>query len=345
MHGNAKTPAELCDAAAIGVGRIVVDSPIEIALLAGRVRKPQRVLVRVTADVDIHGHKSVVTGVTGQKFGFAIADGRAATAVKRVLDQPLLDLVGLHCHIGSQITDPAYYGEAIRRMIATMADVRARHGVILTELNIGGGHGVPYASGDPELDLVALNDFIEDALDAACAAERFPRPAIVIEPGRGISARAGVTVYRVLTVKSQPGSRTFVAVDGGVSDNPRAALYGANYTVALVNRHPVAPSQPMIVVGRHCEAGDEIARDVPLPRDIHPGDLLAVACTGAYNHSMASNYNMVCRPPVIAVRAGEARELVRRETVADLMSRDHGWAETHRSQDNQGPGIDAPGCG
>jgi diaminopimelate decarboxylase len=327
MHGNAKTPDELREAASIGVGRVVVDSPIEIALLAGRVRRRQQVLLRVTPDVDIHGHRSAVTGVTDQKFGFAIADGRAAAAVKRVMDQPLLDLVGLHCHIGSQVADPALYGESVRRLIATMADVRTRHGVVLTELNIGGGHAVPYVSGDRGLDLTALNESIEDALDTACAAERFPRPAIVIEPGRGISARAGVTIYRVLAVKSQPGGRTFVAVDGGMSDNPRVSLYGANYTVALANRHPVAPTWPMTVVGRHCEAGDEIARDVALPRDVHPGDLLAVACTGAYNHSMASNYNMVCRPPIIAVRAGQARELVRRETVADLMSRDHSWAE------------------
>jgi diaminopimelate decarboxylase len=325
MHGNAKTPDELSEAAAVGVGRIVVDSPVEIALLSGRVRRPQRVLIRVTPDIDIHGHRSLITGVTDQKFGFALADGHAAAAVRRVLDQPLLDLVGLHCHIGSQVTDPAVYGEAIRRIIAMMADVRAAHGVALTELNIGGGHGVPYVSGDSELDLDALAGVIDDALDDACAAERFPRPAIVIEPGRAISARAGVTVYRVLAVKSQPGGRTFVAVDGGMSDNPRVGLYGARYTVTLANRPPLAPTQPMTVVGRHCEAGDEIARGVSLPTDIHPGDLLAVACTGAYHHSMASNYNMVCRPPVIAVRAGQARELVRRETVADLLSRDRGY--------------------
>ncbi|HZA09702.1 diaminopimelate decarboxylase [Mycobacterium sp.] len=326
MHGNAKTPDELFDAATVGVGRIVVDTPFEIAFLAGRVRRPQRLLVRVTPDVDVHGHRSVVTGVTDQKFGFALAGGHAEMAVKRILDQPLLELVGLHCHIGSQVTDASLYGEAIRRMIALMADIRARHGVILTELNIGGGHGIPYVSGDHALDLGQLADVIDDALDAACAAERFPRPAIVIEPGRAISGRAGVTLYRVVSVKSQPGGRTFVAVDGGMSDNPRVVLYDAKYTVVLANRHPLGPTQPMTVVGRHCEAGDEIARDVLLPNDIHPGDLLAVACTGAYHHSMASNYNLVGRPPVIAVRDGQTRELVRRETIADLLSRDRGWA-------------------
>ena len=322
MHGNAKTPDELHDAATVGVGRIVVDSPIEIAFLAGRVRRRQQVLVRVTPDIDIHGHAAVSTGVIDQKFGFALAGGHADRAVRRVLDQPWLDLVGLHCHIGSQVTDAALYGEAIRRMIAALAGIRASQGVTLSELNIGGGHGVPYVSGDRELDLDELAHVIDEAVDAACAAERFPRPRIVIEPGRAISARAGVTLYRVIAVKSQPGGRTFVAVDGGMSDNPRVALYDAKYTVVLGNRHPLGATQPMTVVGRHCESGDEIARDVLLPTDLHPGDLLAVACTGAYHHSMASSYNMVGRPPIVAVGNGRARELVRRETITDLLSRD-----------------------
>jgi diaminopimelate decarboxylase len=244
--------------------------------------------------------------------------------VQRILHQPLLDLVGLHCHIGSQVTDPALYGEAIRTMIAAMADIRARHGVLLHELNIGGGHGVPYVTGDPELDLAELADVIDDALDWACAAERFPRPRIVVEPGRAVSARAGVTLYRVAAVKSQAGGRTFVAVDGGMSDNPRVALYGAKYTVALANRHSLGPLNIVTVAGRHCESGDEIARDIALPADVHPGDLLAVACTGAYHHSMASNYNMVGRPPIVAVKGGRVTELVRRETTADLLARDRG---------------------
>jgi diaminopimelate decarboxylase len=329
MHGNAKSLDELDDAAQVGVGRIVIDSTMEIAYLSCEVRRPQGVLIRVTPDIDIHGHAAVTTGVNDQKFGFTLAGDHAADAVKRILHQPLLNLVGLHCHIGSQISDATVYGEAIRRMIAAMADIRARHGVILPELNIGGGHGVPYVSGDPALDLGELADIIEDALDWSCAAERFPRPRIVVEPGRAISARAGVTLYRVVSVKSQPGGRTFVAVDGGMSDNPRVALYGAKYTVALANRHSVGPTQVVTVAGRHCEAGDELARDVELPADIHPGDLLAVACTGAYQHSMASNYNMVGRPPIVAVRRGKTAELVRRESTADLLARDRGWSGRH----------------
>jgi diaminopimelate decarboxylase len=324
MHGNAKSPDELRDAVAVGVGRIVLDSCIEIAYLAGLARRRQRVLIRVTPDIDIHGHRAVTTGISDQKFGFTLAGDHAADAVKSVLAHPILDLIGLHCHIGSQVTDAALYGEAIHRMIAAMADIRARHGVILTELNIGGGHAVPYIRGDAELNLDQLAGVIEDALDEACAAEHFPRPAVVVEPGRGISARAGVTLYRVCSVKTRPNGRTFVSVDGGMSDNPRVALYGAQYTVALANRHALGLKQTVTVAGRHCEAGDEIARDIELPADVHPGDLLAVASSGAYHHSMASNYNMVGRPPLVAVKNGRARELIRRETTADLLSRDTG---------------------
>ncbi|WP_068188292.1 diaminopimelate decarboxylase [Mycobacterium sp. UM_CSW] len=324
MHGNAKSPAELREAVRVGVGRIVVDSCIEIAYLAGLARRRQPVLIRVTPDIDIHGHRAVTTGISDQKFGFTLAGDQASDAAKRVLAHPILDLVGLHCHIGSQVTDPALYGEAIRRMIAAMADIRAQHGVVLTELNIGGGHAIPYIPGDRELDLDELSRVIEDALDEACAAEHFPRPRIVVEPGRAISGRAGVTLYRVCSVKTQPGGRTFVAVDGGMSDNPRVSLYGAQYTVTLANRHPLGARLRVTVAGRHCEAGDEIARDIELPADVHPGDLLAVACTGAYHHSMASNYNLVGRPPLVAVNEGRARALVRRETVADLLARDCG---------------------
>jgi diaminopimelate decarboxylase len=304
MHGNGRTPDELRRAAAVGVGRIILDSPVEASFLAGGVRRAQSVLVRVTPDIDVDEH-----------------------TVERILDQPLLYLVGLRCHIGSQITDAMRYGEVIRKLIGVMADLRAGHGIVLTELIVGGEHAVPYVTGDPELDLGALAEAIDGALEQACAAARFPRPAIMIEPGRAISARAGVTLYRVLSVKSQSGERTVVSVDGGMSDNPRLAPYNGRHSVVLANRHPLAPTRPMTVVGRHCESSDEIARDVPLPIDIHPGDLLAVACTGAYHHSMSSTYNMVGRPPLVAVKDGRTRELVRRETIADLLSRDRGWAE------------------
>lgn len=208
-------------------------------------------------------------------------------------------------------------------------------------MNIGGGHGVPYVSGDRELDIVELAAAIDEALDEACVAERFPRPRIVIEPGRAISARAGVTIYRVVSVKERQGGRTFVAVDGGMGDNPRVALYGAKYTVALANRHPLGPTQPMTIVGRFCESGDELVRDAMLPTDVHPGDLIAVACTGAYHHSMASTFNMVGRPPVIAVHRGRTHELIRRETVADLLSRDRGALPGAAPPQTPGSGCEA----
>jgi diaminopimelate decarboxylase len=320
VHGMATTPGELRHAANAGVGRIVVDSPTEVAILAAGVRQPQALEVGISPDIDRH----------------------AADAIQRALDQPLLYLVGLRCHLGSQVTDPSLYGEAVRQMIPLMAEIRAHHGVILTELNIGGGHGVPYVSGDPELDLDALRDFIDDALDASCAAERFPRPTIVLEPGRAISARAGVTLYRVLWVQSQPDGRAIVVVDGGLSDNPRAALRDARYSIALANRHSMAPTQPMTVVGRHGESDGAIARDVQLPTDLHAGDLLAMACTGAYHHSMASTDNMVGRPPLVAVKDGRPRELVRRETIADLLSRDRAYKELRPMQyERAGSGCEA----
>jgi diaminopimelate decarboxylase len=322
LNGNAKTAGELDDAVATGVGRVVINTPNEIALLAGRVRRRQRVLVRVIPDIETGAASA---GVLDQKFGFAVAGGQAACAIKRVIDQPWLDLVGLHCRLGSQLTDAGLYGEAIRQMIAVMAEVLDRHQVVLSELNLGGGHAIPYISGDPELSLPALAAVIDSTLRTACAEYGFPRPKIVIEPGRAIAARAGITLYRVIAVKRQPDGRIFVAVDGGMSDNPQVALRGTKHTVALANRHLPRATAPVTVVGRHCEAGDEIARDVELPADIHPGDLLAVACTGAYHYSMGSSSNLMGRPPLVGVANGRFRELVRRETVADLLARDRGW--------------------
>jgi diaminopimelate decarboxylase len=316
LNGTAKTAAELDDAVAAGVGRIVIDTPNEIALLAGRVRRRQRVLIRVIPDID----------AGDQTFGFGLPGGQAAGAVKRLLGEPWLDLVGLHCQLGSQLADAELYGAAIRQMLALMAEVRDRHHVVLTELSLGGGHAVPYRSGDAELNPRALGSLIDAALQSACAEHDYPRPRIVIGPGRAIAARAGLTLYRVVAVKRRPDGHTFVAVDGGMSDNPRMAPAGAKYTVALANRHAATVTAPVTVVGRHCEAGDEIAHDVELPADIHPGDLLAVACTGAYHYSMGSNCSVAGRPPLVAVAGGEARELVRRETIADLLARDRGWS-------------------
>lgn len=243
-HSSATSADHLAAAVAAGVGRIVIDSLPEITHLAGLVRRPQNVLVRCTPGAHL------------------------AEAVTRILAEPSLRLVGLHCHIGSQVSDAEQYGDAVRRMIVTMADVRRAHRVVLGELNIGGGHGVPYVSGDPELNLRELASFVDDALDAACAAERFPRPTIVVEPGRALAARAGVTLYRVHSVTARHSS-TVVAVDGLL------ALNAARYTATLANRASLGPTALMTVGS--CGA------EMELPADVHPGDLIAVACTGAYH--------------------------------------------------------------
>ena len=321
LHGNAKTPEDLEAAFDLGVGRIVVDNTLEIARLAALSRRRQRVLIRVTPGVDAHAHPAVATGVEDQKFGFSLSSGAAADAVRRVLDHPELILAGLHCHLGSQLTDLPAYEVAARRLIGLMAEVHDDYGVTLAELNLGGGHAVPYMAGDADFDLAGFAIRMQRIIGAECAKLRLPVPRLTVEPGRAIVNRAMVTLYRVVAIKHGSGSQTYVVVDGGMSDNPRPELYGARYSVHAV-RPSHAAMRTVTVAGRHCEAGDLLALDVPLPADIRPGDVVVVPGTGAYNHSMASNYNMVGRPPVIAVADGAARPLVRRETSSDLLLRD-----------------------
>jgi diaminopimelate decarboxylase len=323
LHGNAKTPEDLEAAFDYGAGRIVVDSVSEITRLAALAPLRQRVLIRVTPDVRARVHPAVATGVEDQKFGFSLSSGAAADAVQRVLAHPELELVGLHCHLGSQLTELTAYETAARKLIRLMAAARDRFGVVLTELNLGGGHAVPYVEGDEGFDLAEFADRIGQVIASECASLRMTAPRLVVEPGRAIVNRATVTLHRILAIKHVIGVRTFVAVDGGMSDNPRPELYGARYSVHAV-RPSGAPMETVTVVGRHCEAGDVLAADVPLPAGLRPGDLVVVPGTGAYNHSMASNYNLVGRPPVIAIRDRVARLLVRRETTSDLLARDIG---------------------
>jgi diaminopimelate decarboxylase len=327
MHGNGKTPEDLKAAQAYGIDRLVVDCTAEItrlAALSSVEKRSQRLLVRVTPGVDAHTHAAITTGVEDQKFGFSLASGAAGDAVRRVLAQRELTLAGLHCHIGSQVASIEAYEQAARRMVDLLAAVHDEHGVVLPQLDLGGGFAVPYQLGDEELDPVRLADRLMATVRAACAAHRLPVPRITIEPGRAISARAGVTVYRVLGIKHGATGRIFVTVNGGMSDNPRPSLYGARYSVRLVGRRATAANRTMTVVGRHCEAGDVLVEDAELPADLRPGDLLAVPCTGAYHHSMASTYNLVRRPPVVALNDGGSRLLIRRETELDLLRRDIG---------------------
>ncbi|MFJ3835495.1 diaminopimelate decarboxylase [Streptomyces sp. NPDC090054] len=325
LHGNAKSPQDLAAALRLGVGRIVIDSPSEIARIAAAVGPSgrQKVMVRVVPGVSAGGHEKIRTGTEGQKFGLSLTDGGAQHAVARILGQPQLELTGLHCHIGSQITEVKPYLVALRRMIGLMARIRDTHGLVLPELDMGGGHGIAYRPGEPALDITALARRMRTELVDGCAAAGLPVPRLAVEPGRAVVGPAGVALYRVLAVK-HTGENVFVAVDGGMSDNPRPALYGARYAPRLVGRHSMTGPRTATVVGRHCEAGDVLASDVQLPGDVHPGDLLAVPVAGAYQLSMASGYNLVGRPAVVAVHEGTVRLLVRRETLEDYRSRDIG---------------------
>jgi diaminopimelate decarboxylase len=323
LHGNAKTPEDLKAVAAGHVGAVVADSFDELDRLAAVARPGQRVLVRVTPGVDGHTHRAVATGVEDQKFGFSLATGAAAEAARRVLAEPAFTLAGLHCHVGSQITRVAVFEEAARRLVGLLAEIRDEHGAMPPLLNVGGGHAVRYRPGDPGFDLGCFARRLRIAVRLECDRHRLPVPTLAVEPGRALVATAGLTLYRVVTVK-HTARRTYVAVDGGMSDNLRPALYGAAYTAHLVGRHSAAPPSEVTIAGRHCEAGDLLATGVSLPADVHAGDLLAVPVTGAYHLPLASNYNLVCRPPLVAVAAGEARLLVRRETEEDLLTRDVG---------------------
>ncbi|WP_370247852.1 diaminopimelate decarboxylase [Nocardioides sp.] len=330
-HGNNKSYPDLRRAVATGVGKIVVDSFAEIERL-GRVAadlgRSQKVMIRVTAGVEAHTHEFIATAHEDQKFGFSIAGGDAWKAVEAVLAQPALELVGLHSHIGSQIFDTSGFEVAARRVLGLHARVAHDLGVTLPEMDLGGGFGIAYTSQDEPAEPAHLAAGLTSIVEHECRALGVAVPQLSIEPGRAIVGPAMCTVYTVGTVKpvSLDGGavRTYVSVDGGMSDNIRTALYDADYSCTLASRGSTAPPVLARVVGKHCEAGDIVVRDEFVPADLAPGDLLAVPGTGAYCRSMASNYNHAMRPPVIAVRDGQARVVVRRETVEDLLATDVG---------------------
>ena len=325
FHGNNKSFAELERAVAARVGRIVVDSFEEIdrlALVAERAGIRQRVYVRVTPGVEAHTHEFISTGQEDQKFGFSLAAGIAAEAICRVLAEPSLELVGLHCHIGSQIFDVHGFALAAHRMVGLLASVRDDHGVELAELDLGGGQGISYTTADDPMDVKEYADLLRQIVARECALFDLAQPRLAVEPGRAIAGPTTVTLYEVGTIKDLPGVRTYVSVDGGMSDNLRTALYGAEYSAVLASRLSSAPGKPVTISGKHCESGDIVIRAVDLPGDLVASDLIAVPASGAYHRSMASNYNHVGRPPVIAVLDGNARLLVRRETEDDLLRLD-----------------------
>lgn len=324
LHGNAKSEAELSLAVRRGVGRIVLDSFTEIAHLAALAApdRPQGVYVRVVPGIAAGHHAAVRTGVDDQQFGFALADGSAQEAAARVLAQPHLRLEGLHCHLGSQITEIEPYLRAVDRLVDLLAELRDRHGCTLAELDLGGGHAIAYRPGEAAFAPAEFAAAVLPRLRERCAQRRLPVPRLVIEPGRAIVGTSGVAVYRVLAVKQTAAGHRILAVDGGMSDNPRPALYGADYSAYLVGRATQAPPAPARVVGRHCEAADVLVPDARLPADARPGDLIAIPAAGAYQLSMASGYNLVGRPPLVGVHDGEDRLLLRREALADQLARE-----------------------
>jgi diaminopimelate decarboxylase len=327
LHGNNKLPAEIEQAVAAGVGHIVVDSFEEIARLAYQAELAgvrSRVLVRVTTGVEAHTHEFMATAHDDQKFGFSLASGAADEAVRRVIALPSLEFAGLHSHIGSQIFDTAGFDVAARRVIELAARISSEHGVTVAELDLGGGFGIAYTPEDDAPEIKTLASGLRAIVTAQCAAFGIPEPRLTIEPGRGIIGPSTVTLYEVGTIKDVDGIRTYVSVDGGMSDNIRTALYDASYTCVLASRSSAAAPMLTRVVGRHCESGDIVVRHCYLPSDLAPGDLLAVAATGAYCRSLASNYNHLPRPGVVAVRDGAARAIVRRETLDDLLRLDVG---------------------
>lgn len=341
LHGNNKSDAELHAALDAGVGRIIVDSLVEVEHLAdlvaarradGRETPAAPVMVRVTTGVHAGGHEFISTAHEDQKFGLSVVagpdggDSPALTALLRVLARPELHLLGLHSHIGSQILDASGFAAAAHKVLALRAELASRSGVLVEEVDLGGGYGIAYLPGDEAIDPARVADEVVGAVAAAARELGTDVPRLSIEPGRAIVGPAGTTLYRVGTVKpvrlDDGRVRTYVSVDGGMSDNIRPALYGAAYHAEVVSRASDATPVLARVVGKHCESGDIVVHEVQLPGDVRAGDLLAVPATGAYGRSMASNYNLLTRPPVVAVRDGASRVLVRRETVEDLLALD-----------------------
>ncbi len=269
-------------------------------------------------------HEFVATAHDDQKFGFSLSSGAADEAVRQVLASPALELAGLHSHIGSQIYDTAGFDVAAHRVLELAVRIRDEHGIEIGELDLGGGFGIAYTAADDPEDVKVIADGLGRIVDSQCRAAGLVRPRLSVEPGRAIAGPGTVTLYQVGTVKDVDGLRTYVSVDGGMSDNIRTALYDADYTCVLASRESGAAPLLCRLVGRHCESGDIVVRDAYLPADIRPGDLVAVAATGAYCRSMASNYNHVPRPAVVAVGGGAARVLLRRETMDDLLRLDAG---------------------
>ncbi len=323
LHGNFKSDGELLMALREGVGRIVVDSLTEIerlSRLAQEEGKEAQILLRVAPGIKTQTHTFIQTGQLDSKFGLSLSTSAAREGVRMALSLPGIKLQGLHSHIGSQLFGLDCFQKGSELMVEFMASLREEFGVVLEELDLGGGLGISYTSEDTPPTIEELADVIVGGLERACAQFNYPRPRLILEPGRSIVGTAGTTLYRVGPVKDIPGVRTYVAVNGGLSDNPRPALYDAEYMALVANKADQTPTQAVRVAGKHCET-DTLLAEVTI-QPVQEGDILAVFSTGAYNYAMASNYNRFCRPAMVLVNEGQAEVIVARETLDDLVAQD-----------------------
>lgn len=324
FHGNNKQVEELKMALEYQVGRIVVDNFRELDLLnylAGQLKQRPQVLLRLTPGVEAHTHEYIRTGQIDSKFGFTVPNGQALEAVKHCLQLPNLQFKGIHCHIGSQVFEMDSFGHAAEVMMEVARDIKEQTQAVVEELNLGGGFGIYYAEGDRPSTIAEYAQAVVGAVQQSAAAFGLPVPRIMIEPGRSIVGEAGTTLYTVGSIKEIPGVRKYVAVDGGMSDNPRPALYQAVYEAVIANQAAEPPAEIVSITGKCCESGDMLIWDINLPK-VETGDILAVLCTGAYNYSMSMNYNRLPRPAAVLVKDGQADIILERETHEDLLRND-----------------------
>lgn len=324
VHGNNKTPQELREAISAGVGRIVVDSRIElmrVSEIAGELGVEQAIYMRITPGVEADTHEYIRTGCEDSKFGFTMLGDFAFKCVKDALAAPNVKLAGLHCHIGSQIFALHSFGEAAQVMVEFMSRIQKEYDYVIEELDLGGGLGIAYTAEDKPSSIDDFAACTIEAVEKYCAEYSVPLPRVLVEPGRSLTATAGITLYTVGILKTLPGVRKFVAIDGGMSDNIRTALYHAAYEPSIANKAGRPRTEIVTLCGKHCESGDAVVVDMPL-QVAEVGDIVAVFGTGAYCYTMASNYNGQPRPGIVFVKDGQARVTTRRETYADLYARD-----------------------
>ncbi len=326
FHGNNKTDMDIEYAMDCGLGYFVVDSPEELESIDNIADKKgikQKILLRITPGIDPHTYDAVATGKVDSKFGAAIETGAAESIVCLALEKKNVELVGMHCHVGSQVFDSDVYFKTSDIMLEFAADMMKKHNYSNKILNLGGGYGVRYVESDPTIDIEDNIAQVADKVKKKCLELGIPVPSIRMEPGRSIVADAGLTLYSVGSVKEIPNYKNYVSVDGGMTDNPRFALYGSEYTVVLANRMNEKASFECSVVGRCCECGDIIQEGVKIPASVKRGDIVAVMTTGAYNYSMASNYNRIPRPPIVMLKGDEEYIAIERESFEDIIKNDN----------------------